>query len=55
MASEHNIAYRNIRCRYLASEIRERLGKQSKYKVGEVLIAREWDRDPRSNINILYY
>ena len=28
MASEHNIAYRNIRCRNVASEIRERLGKK---------------------------
>ena len=54
MASEHNIAYRNIRCRNVASEIRERLGKKDKYEVGEILIARKWVRDPRININIRY-
>ena len=54
MASDHNIAYRNIRCRNVASEIRERLGKKDKYEVGEILIARKWLRDPRININIRY-
>ena len=37
MASEHNIAYRNIRCRNVANEIRQRLGKKDKYEVGEIL------------------
>ena len=42
MASNHNIAYTNIRCRTASSEIRERLGKRNKYEVGEILIARKW-------------
>ena len=40
MASEHNIAYTNIRCRNVANEIRSRLNKKDKYEVGEILIAR---------------
>ena len=38
MASEHNIAYTNIRCRNVANEIRSRLHKKDKYEVGEILI-----------------
>ena len=53
MASEHNIAYRNIRCRNVADEIRARLGKKEKYEVGEVLIAKKV-REPRINMNIRY-
>ena len=55
MASEHNLAYRNIRCRTVSTEIRNRLGKKDKYEVGEILIARKWVRNPRININIRYY
>ena len=54
MASEHNIAYRNIRCRNVANEIRQRLGKKDKYEVGEILIARKWVKNPRINMNIRY-
>ena len=54
MASDHNIAYRNIRCRSVANEIRARLGKNDKYEVGEILIARKWMRNPRINMNIRY-
>ena len=54
MASEHNIAYRNIRCRNVANEIRARLGKKDKYEVGEILIARKWVKNPRINMNIRY-
>ena len=54
MASEHNLAYRNIRCRTVSTEIRNRLGKKDKYEVGEILIARKWVRNPRININIRY-
>ena len=54
MASEHNIAYTNIRCRNVANEIRGRLNKQEKYEVGEILIARKWIEHPRVNVNIRY-
>ena len=52
MASDHTIAYNNMRCRTVSSEIRERLGKGNKYEVGEVLIARKWANIPRININL---
>ena len=51
MASEHNIAYTNIRCRNVANEIRNRLNKKDKYEVGEILIAR---KQPRVNVNLRY-
>ena len=54
MASEHNIAYTNIRCRNAANEIRNRLNKKDKYEVGEILIARKWIKQPRVNVNIRY-
>ena len=54
MASDHNIAYRNIRCRNVANEIRARLGKKDKYEVGEILIARKWVKNPRISMNIRY-
>ena len=54
MASEHNIAYTNMRCRNVANEIRDRLRKQDKYEVGEVLIARKWIKQPRVNVNLRY-
>ena len=54
MASEHNIAYTNIGCRNVANEIRDRLKKQDKYEVGEILIARKWIKQPRVNVNLRY-
>ena len=54
MASEHNIAYTNIRCRNVANEIRNRLNKKDKYEVGEILIARKWIKQPRVNANLRY-
>ena len=54
MASEHNIAYTNIRCRNVTNEIRNRLNKKDKYKVGEILIARKWIKQPRVNVNLRY-
>ena len=54
MASEHNIAYTNIRCRNVASEVRKRLGIKEKYVVGDVLISRKWVKSPRVNINLRY-
>ena len=54
MASEHNIAYTNIRCRNVASEIRKRLGLKEKYVVGDVLISRKWVKQPRINVNLRY-
>ena len=52
MASEHNIAYTNIRCRNVANEIRNRLNKKDKYEVGEILIARKRIKQPRVNVNL---
>ena len=54
MASEHNIAYTTIRCRNVSNEIRERLIKEDKYEVGEILISREYIKNPRVNKNIRY-
>ena len=54
MASEHNIAYTNIRCRNVASEIRDRLDINAKYVVGDILIARKWIQKPRVNVNLRY-
>ena len=54
MASEHNIAYTNVRCRNVANEFRNRLNKKSKYEVGEILIARKWIKQPRVNVNLRY-
>ena len=54
MASEHNIAYTNIRCQNVANEIRNRLNKKDKYEVGEILIARKWIKQPRVNVNLRY-
>ena len=54
MASEHNIAYTNIRCRNVENEIRNRLNKKDKYEVGEILIARKWIKEPRVNVNLRY-
>ena len=54
MASEHNIAYTNIRCRNVASEVRKRLGIKDKYVVGDVLISRKWVKAPRINVNLRY-
>ena len=54
MASDHNIAYTNIRCRIVSSEMRERLGKGNKYEVGEILIVRKWLNIPRINMNLRY-
>ena len=52
MASDHSIAYIHIRCRNVANEITERMGKRNKYEVGEILVARKWVNIPRANINL---
>ena len=54
MASEHNIAYTNVRCRNVASEVRKRLGIKKKYVVGDVVISRKWVKLPRINVNLRY-
>ena len=54
MASEHNIAYTNMRCENVANEIRDRLNISAKYIVGDILIARTWIKQPRVNINLRY-
>ena len=54
MASEHNIAYTNMRCENVANEIRDRLNISEKYVVGDILVSRTWIRQPRVNINLRY-
>ena len=54
MASEHNIAYTNIRCRNVANEIRNRLNKKDEYEEGEILIARNWTKQARIHVNLRY-
>jgi len=38
MTSANNIAYTNMRCQAVSSEVRRRLGKKDKYEVGELHI-----------------
>ena len=40
MKSEKNIAYTNLRCQAVSSEIRKRLGKKEQNAIGEVTICR---------------
>ena len=43
MASDDNVAYSNIRCRNVASEIRDRLNIDANYVVGDILICQKMD------------
>lgn len=52
MVSEHNIAYTNIRCQAVASEVRKRLGKKGKYEAGEILICRLYRNDDEGKFNV---
>ena len=54
MKSENNIAYTNLRCQAVSSEIRKRLGKKEKYEIGEVMICRLYrdDKEGKFNVNI---
>ena len=55
MTSENNIAYTNMRCQAVSSEVRRRLGKKDKYEVGEMLICRLYrneDEEGKFNVNI---
>ena len=55
MTSENNIAYTNMRCQAVSSEVRRRLGKKDKYEVGEMLICRLYrneDKEGKFNVNI---
>ena len=54
MASEHNIAYTNIRCRNADNEIRNRINKKEKHEVAEIRIARKWIKQPGVNVNLRY-
>lgn len=54
MASEHNIAFTNIRCRNVASEVRNRLGIKDKYVVADIVISMEWAKSPKID-DILRY
>ena len=55
MTSANNIAYTNMRCQAVSSEVRRRLGKKDKYEVGEMLICRLYrneDEEGKFNVNI---
>ena len=55
MTSGNNIAYTNMRCQAVSSEVRRRLGKKDKYEVGEMLICRLYrnvDEEGKFNVNI---
>ena len=55
MTSENNIAYTNMRCQAVSSEVRRRLDKKDKYEVGEMLICRLYrneDEEGKFNVNI---
>lgn len=54
MASEHNIAFTNKRCRNVASEVRNRLGIKDKYVVADIVISMEWVKSPKID-DILKY
>ena len=52
MQSENNIAYTNMICQAVTSEVSRRLGKKDKYKVGEMLICRLHRNEEEGKINI---
>ena len=55
MQSDNNIAYTNMRCQAVSTEVRRRLGKKDKYEVGEMLICRLYRKDDNNgkfNVNI---
>ena len=54
MASEKNIAYTNIRCKYVSNYIRSNLGKTDKYEVGETLICRKYKKVGGTKFNVNY-
>ena len=54
MASEKNIAYTNIRCKYVSNYIRSNLGKTDKYEVGETLICRKYKKVGNTKFNVNY-
>ena len=54
MASEKNIAYTNIRCKYVSNYIRSNLGKTDKYEVGETLICRKYKKVGSTKFNVNY-
>ena len=52
MQSENNIAYTNMRCQAVSTEVRRRLGKKDKYEVGEMLICRLNRKDDAGKFNV---
>ena len=54
MASEKNIAYTNIRCKYVSNYIRSNLGKTDKYEVAETLICRKYKKVGNTKFNVNY-
>ena len=56
LTSPNNIAYTNARCDAVAKDVRQKLGKTSKYEVGEILICRKYlqKEGMKFNVNIRY-
>ena len=52
MTSANNIAYTNMRCQAVSSEVRRRLGKKDKYEVGEMLICRLYRNEDEGKFNV---
>ena len=52
MQSENNIAYTNMRCQAVSTEVRRRLGKKDKYEVGEMLICILYRQDDAGKFNV---
>ena len=52
MQSENNIAYTNMRCQAVPTEVRKRLGKKDKYEVEEMLICRLYRKDDKGKCNV---
>ena len=54
--SPNNTAYTNARCDAVATDVRQKLGKTSKYEVGEIMICREYlqKEGMKFNVNIRY-
>ena len=56
LTSPNNIAYTNARCDAVAKDVRQKLGKTSKYEVGEIMICRKYlqKEGTKFNVNIRY-
>ena len=52
--SDNNMAYTNMRCVYVSSQIRKHLGKKDKYEVNETVICRLYKKFGSKRFNVSY-